>query len=53
MAYYAVENLNINTGFRWELPFRFNSRDEAQEKICELTQANPNEVYIVKLVPAA
>jgi hypothetical protein len=53
MAYYAVENLNTKTGIRRELPFRFSTQKAAQEKIYELTQAHPDEVFIVRLVPAA
>jgi len=53
MAYYAVENLNTSDGSRRELPFRFSTLLEAQVKLYELCQAEPDQVFIVKLVPAA
>ncbi len=53
MAHYAVENLDTTTGRRTELPFRFSSREEALAKLDELTQAQPAQVFILKLVPAA
>jgi hypothetical protein len=53
MVNYAVENLDIATGRRTELPFRFPSREEAMSKIEELIKARPGQVFIIKLVPAA
>jgi hypothetical protein len=53
MAQYAVESLNTRTGTREELPYRFSTREEALAKQTELMSAQPGQVFIVKIVPAA
>jgi len=53
MVNYAVENLDIATGRRTELPYRFPNRADAMAKVEELIQAQPGQIFIIKLVPAA
>lgn len=47
---YSLEHLDLTTGKRVELPWWFPTRQEAQGKLEELTQADPGKVYIIKLV---
>lgn len=48
---YSLEHLDLATGKRAGLPWWFRTRQEAQDKVDELTQADPSRVYIIKLVP--
>lgn len=48
---YSLEHLDPTTGQRTGLPWWFRTRQEAQDKVDELTQADPTQVYIIKLVP--
>ncbi len=50
---FCVVQIDLGTGRRQELPWRFPTSEEALDKIAELTMANPDITFIVKMVPAA
>ncbi|HEX9083005.1 MAG TPA: hypothetical protein VF768_12045 [Holophagaceae bacterium] len=53
MAVYILQHLNLTTGKRTDMPWRFEQREEAMAKVLELSMAAPDEVYVVKVLPAA
>ena len=50
---YVLQSFDLNTGQRMELPWRFDTPEEAQAKLEELTEPDPQIRYLVKLVPRA
>ncbi|HJU82961.1 MAG TPA: hypothetical protein VJ600_02010 [Holophagaceae bacterium] len=48
---YILQSFDLSTGQRMELPWRFDTPEEAQAKLEELTYPGPEVRYLVKLVP--
>ncbi len=53
MASYILQHLDLATGRRTDMPWRFDRREEAMAKVVELSKADPAQVYVVKVLPAA
>ncbi len=53
MNAFVIVHMDLSTGRRFELPERFRTQVEAAVRIAELTLADPQQVYLMKLVPAA
>ena len=53
MNAFVIVHLDLSTGQRSELPERFQTQIEAAAKIAELNLRHPEQVYLMKLVPAA
>jgi hypothetical protein len=53
MAQYILQHLDLTTGRRTDMPWRFERQDEAMAKVMELSLAHPDQVYVVKVQPAA
>ncbi len=50
---YVLQSFDLSTGQRVELPWRFDTPEEAQAKLEELTEPAPEVRYLVKLVPVS
>ena len=53
MTQYALVYFDTSKIRLTELPWRFETREEALCKLAELTLIHPDQSYAVKIVPAA
>jgi hypothetical protein len=53
MNAFVIVHLDLSTGRRSEFPERFRTQVEAAARIAELTLTHPQQVYVMKLIPAA
>ena len=53
MALYILQHLDLATGKRTDMPWRFEQREAAMAKVVELSRTDPDQVYVVKVLPAA